>query len=53
MYNQKPRKIGERGDLKEGEKVDFNDFPILMKFHKKESIDVLIRALRQARKDME
>ena len=53
LYNQEPRKIGDTGDIKAGEEVNINDFPVIMKFYKKESIDVVIEALLEAKRDMD
>ena len=53
FYNQEARKIGDLGDIKAGTEVDINDFPVIMKFYKKESIDALIEALLEAKKEME
>lgn len=53
FYNQEPRNIGDPGDIKVGEEVDINDFPVIMKFHRKESIDVVIKALLEAKKEMD
>ena len=53
FYNQEVRKIGDLGDIKAGEEVDINDFPVIMKFYRKESIDVVIEALLEAKRDME
>ena len=39
--NQEPRPIGSPGDVKAGTVVDVNDFPVVMKFRKIESIDVI------------
>lgn len=53
FYNQEARKIGDLGDIKAGEKVDINDFPVIMKFYRKESIDVVIEALLEAKRSMD
>lgn len=53
FYNQEGREIGAVGDIKAGTPVDINDFPVVMKFHRKESIDELIKALLEAKKDMD
>ena len=47
--NQEPRPIGSPGDVKAGTVVDVDDFPVVMKFRKIESIDVVIKALNEAR----
>ena len=53
FYNQEVRKIGDLGDIKAGTEVDINSFPVVMKFHRKESIDVVIKALLEAKKEMD
>ena len=53
FYNQEAREIGATGDIKAGQEVDINDFPVIMKFYRKESIDVVIKALLEAKKEME
>ena len=53
FYNQEARKIGAEGDIRAGESVDINDFPVVMKFYRKESIDVLIESLLEANKEMD
>lgn len=53
FYNQEPRNIGDAGDIKAGTEVDINDFPVTMKFYRKESIDVVIKALLEAKKEMD
>lgn len=53
FYNQDPRKIGTTGDIKAGTEVNINDFPVIMKFHRKESIDAVIEVLLEAKKEME
>lgn len=52
FYNQEPRKIGEPGDIKAGTPVNLEDFPVIIKFSKSESIDVLIKALEEAKESM-
>ena len=52
FYNQEPRNIGDTGDIKAGTEVDINDFPVIMKFYRKESIDVVVKALLEAKKEM-
>ena len=52
FYNQEPRPIGSPGDISTGTVVGVNDFPVVMKFHKVESIDVLIKALTEAKNMM-
>lgn len=49
FYNQTSREIGSEGDVKAGAKIDINDFPVVMVFNKKESIDVLINALNEVK----
>ena len=53
FYNQESRNIGDIGDIKAGTEVDINDFPVVMKFYRKESIDVVIEALLEAKKEMD
>ena len=53
FYNQEPRNIGDAGDIKAGTEVDINSFPVVMKFYRKESIDVVIGQLEQARSLMD
>ena len=53
FYNQEPRNIGDTGDIKAGTEVDINDFPVVMKFYRKESIDVVIKVLLEAKKEMD
>ena len=53
FYNQEPRNIGDTGDIKAGEEVDLNDFPVIMKFYKKESIDAVVKALLEVKKEMD
>ena len=53
FYNQEPRNIGDQGDIKVGEEVDINDFPVIMKFYKKESIDAVVKALLEVKKEMD
>ena len=53
FYNQEARNIGDTGDIKAGTEVDINSFPVVMKFHRKESIDVVIKALLEAKKEMD
>lgn len=50
--NQEPREIGSPGIIKAGE-VNLDDYPIIMTFSKKESIDVVIRKLEEAKSFME
>ena len=53
FYNQEARNIGDVGDIRAGEEVNINDFPVIMKFYRKESIDVVIEALLEAKRDMD
>ena len=53
FYNQEPREIGSIGDIRAGTEVDIRDFPVVMTFYKKESIDVLVEALLEAKKEMD
>ena len=50
--NQEPREIGKMGDVELDKKYSIDDFPVVMKFSKKESIDVVIKALLDAKKLM-
>ena len=52
FYNQEAREIGATSDIKAGEKVNIDDFPVVMKFYRKESVDVLIEALLEVKKEM-
>lgn len=53
MSNQAPREIGAEGDIKAGANYKLGDFPVILTFTKKESIDVVIRALENAKQDMD
>lgn len=53
FYNQEAREIGSPADFKAGTPVNFEDFPVVMEFHKAESIDVVIESLLTAKKEME
>ena len=50
--NQESRKIGSVGIVKAGE-VDFKEYPVVMTFSKKESINAVIRQLEQAKSLMD
>lgn len=50
--NQEPREIGSGGVIKSGE-VDLEEYPIVMTFGKKESIDVVIEQLEKAKSYMD
>jgi len=50
--NQEPREIGSAGIVKAGE-VNLEDYPVVMTFSKKESIDVVIGQLEQAKSLMD
>ena len=52
FYNQEPRPIGSPGDISTGKSLTPTTVPVVMKFHKTESIDVLIRALTEAKNMM-
>lgn len=52
FYNQEARNIGDVADIKAGTTVAFEDFPVVMKFNKVESIDVLIESLNEAKQAM-
>lgn len=51
--NQSPREIGALGDVKPGQECNLGDFPVTMCFHKKESIDVVIQALLNAKEHID
>jgi len=51
--NQEPREIGIEGDVKVGQECKVGDFPVIMTFTKKESIDVVIKALLDAKEFMD
>lgn len=53
FYNQEAREIGAVADIKAGTPVNFEDFPVIMEFHRIESIDTLIEQLVVARNEME
>lgn len=53
FYNQEPRPIGAVADKVAGQEYSIGDFPIIMTFYKKESIDVIIEALLDAKKEMD
>lgn len=53
FYNQEPREIGAIADNRANTEVDLNDFPVLMTFYKKESIDILIKSLLDAKNAMD
>ena len=50
--NQEPREIGSVGVVKAGE-VNLEDYPVVMTFSKKESIDVVIKQLEEAKSFMD
>ncbi|HZK01028.1 MAG TPA: hypothetical protein VFC79_13505 [Tissierellaceae bacterium] len=50
--NQEPREVGSVGVIKSGE-VDLEEYPIVMTFSKKESIDAVIGQLEQAKSLMD
>lgn len=50
--SQEPRVIGSIGVIKAGE-VDLEEYPIIMTFKKKESIDVVIEKLEKAKSYMD
>lgn len=52
FYNQEPRPIGSPGDISTGKSLTPTTVPVVMKFHKVESIDVLIKALTEAKNMM-
>ena len=49
---QEPREIGSEGAIKEGE-VNLEEYPIVMTFAKKESIDAVIGQLEKAKSFMD
>lgn len=49
---QEPRKIGSEGIIKEGE-INPDEYPIIMTFAKKESIDAVIGQLEKAKSFMD
>ena len=51
--NQSPREINSEGDIKAGTGHKLGEFPVIMTFYKKESIDVVIGQLEEAKKSME
>lgn len=51
--NQEPRKIGVEGEIKVGQECKLEDVPVIMTFMKKESIDMVIKALLDAREFMD
>lgn len=53
FIDQEPREIGVEGITKGGQGYNVGEFPVIMTFTKKESIDVLIDQLKQARECME
>ncbi len=53
FMNQEPREIGSVGVIKANKKYKVGDFPVIMTFTKPESIDVLIKHLEIAKKEME
>lgn len=48
FINQEPREIGSEGAIKAGE-IYLDDFPVLMTFTDKRSIDVVVDNLMQAK----
>lgn len=53
FIDQESRKIGIEGVTKGGQSYKVGDFPVIMTFTKKESIDVLIEQLLQAKNNMQ
>lgn len=51
--NQEEREIGSVGIIKGGGNYKVGEFPVIMTFPKKESIDVVIEQLIQAKESME
>lgn len=52
FYNQEPRTIGSPGDINADTKINIDDFPVVMKFDKIESVDTLIEVLTVVKNDM-
>lgn len=53
-YNQEPREIGHNNaDVKGGTTINMEDYPVVLKFHKVESVDVVIHALKEIKDLME
>lgn len=50
--NQEPRKVGSPGVIEKGE-VYLEEYPVVMTFSKKESIDVVIKHLEEAKSFMD
>lgn len=50
--NQEPRKVGSPGVIAKGE-VYLGEYPVVMAFSKKESIDVVIKQLEEAKSYMD
>lgn len=50
--NQEPREIGSVGIVKSGE-VNLEEYPVVMTFSNKESIDVVVGQLEQAKSLMD
>ena len=53
FINQEPRTVGAEGDIKIGQDCKVGDFPVIMTFYRKESIDVVINALMVAKDSMD
>lgn len=53
FIDQTPREIGSIGEVKAGQNCKVGDFPVMMKFYKKESIDEVIKALLDAKEQMD
>jgi hypothetical protein len=51
--NQSPGEIGAEGNIKISQECKVGDFPIIMTFMRKESIDVVIKALLDAKERMD
>jgi hypothetical protein len=51
--NQSPREIGVEGDIKAGQECKVGDFPVILTFTKKESIDVVVKALLETKEYMD
>jgi hypothetical protein len=53
FINQEPREIGVKGITKARESHMIGEFPLIMTFSKKESIDIVIEQLLSAKKGMD
>ena len=53
FINQASREVGSKGMIVAGEQYKLGDFPVIMTFTNTKSIDVLVNALFEAKKEME